>query len=230
VLDYLTAALDIIYPLNCGGCDAPGSTICRDCLDTFLPVDDKISCPLCGRPVGAPLMCGGCMSRKHYFSAGHFGFLFSDRLRDALLAFKFRDRKDVGRFLLSLLSEKLKTLSARYDVIVPLPVTEGRLRERGFNQTYVLSEEIARIMNKPIDCRSLVKTRETEDQYTLGRNERRRNLRGAFAVKNNENIKGRRILLVDDLFTTGSTVSEASKALLQAKTGCVEVFALARTP
>lgn len=170
------------------------------------------------------------MSGKHYFSAGHFGFLFSDRLRDALLAFKFRDRKDVGRFLMGLLYEKIRGLSERFDVIVPLPVTERRLRERGFNQTYVLSEEIARVTRKPIDYRSLVKTRETRDQYTLGRDARRRNLLGVFAVNRSESIKGLRVLLVDDLLTTGSTVSEASRALVRAKASRVEVFALARTP
>lgn len=170
------------------------------------------------------------MSGKRYFSTGHFGFVFSDRLREALLAFKFRDRKDVGRFLTELLREKIEALTERFDVIVPLPVTEGRLRERGFNQTYVLSEEIARITRKPIDYRSLVKTKETRDQYTLGRDARRRNLRGAFTVNKSEKIKGRRILLVDDLFTTGSTLSEASKALLLAKASRVEIFALARTP
>jgi competence protein ComFC len=170
------------------------------------------------------------LSHKHHFSAGHFGFFFSDRLRDALLAFKFRQRKDVGRFLIGLLREKIKRLSERFELIVPLPVTEGRLRERGFNQTYVLSEEIGRIAGRPVDCRSLVKTKETQDQYTLSRDDRMRNLVGAFAARNNEGIKGRRILLVDDLFTTGATLSEASKVLLHAKVARVEVFALARTP
>jgi ComF family protein len=131
---------------------------------------------------------------------------------------------------MGLLQEKAKRLSERFDLIVPLPVTEGRLRERGFNQTYILSEEIARMTHKPIDCLSLIKTKETKDQYTLGREARTRNLIGVFAVRNPEGIKGRRILLVDDLFTTGATASEASKALLRAKAARVEVFALARTP
>lgn len=146
------------------------------------------------------------------------------------MAFKFRDRKDVGRFLIGLLNEKVEALAERFDVIVPLPVTARRLRERGFNQTYVLSEEIARITEKPIDHRSFVKTRETRDQYTLGRDARRRNLLGAFVVNKGEKIKDRRILLVDDLFTTGSTASEASRALLRARASRVEIFALARTP
>lgn len=175
-------------------------------------------------------MCGTCLPQKRYFSAGHFGFLFADRLRDALLAFKFRGRKDVGRFLVEILAEKLGALSGRFDVIVPLPVTERRLRERGFNQTYILSEEIARITDKPIDYRSLAKTRETEDQYTLGRKERRKNLLGAFSVTKSNGVRGCRVLLVDDLFTTGSTLSEASRVLLEANARCVEVFALARTP
>lgn len=230
MLDYLTAALDIICPRTCGGCDAPGLTICPDCLDSFLFVDVGVACPLCGRPVGIASLCGTCVGTKRYFSAGHFGFFFSNRLRDALLAFKFRGRKDVGRFLVGLLRDQLKALSSRFDVIVPLPVTNGRLRERGFSQTYVLSEEIARITDRPIDHRALLKTRETKDQYTLNREERRRNLLGAFEVSQGEGIKDRRVLLVDDLFTTGSTLSEASKTLLRGKAGDVEVFALARTP
>ncbi|HAR96987.1 MAG TPA: hypothetical protein DCR97_13670 [Deltaproteobacteria bacterium] len=195
-----------------------------------MPIDETKSCPLCGRSTGIPLECGVCTSQKRYFSAGHFGFFFSDRLRDALLAFKFRQRKDVGRFLMGLLREKVERLSERFDLIVPLPVTESRLRERGFNQTYVLSEEIARMTHKPIDCQSLVKTRETKDQYTLGREARMRNLIGVFAVRDPEVIEDCRILLVDDLFTTGATVSEASKVLVRAKAARVEVFALARTP
>lgn len=131
---------------------------------------------------------------------------------------------------MGLLQEKVTRLSEGFDLIVPLPVTEGRLRERGFNQTYILSEEIARMTDRPIGCRSLVKTRETKDQYTLGREARMRNLNGVFSVRHPEDIKGRRILLVDDLFTTGATASEASKALLRAKAARIEVFALARTP
>lgn len=84
--------------------------------------------------------------------------------------------------------------------------------------------------HKPIGCRFLVKTRETKDQYTLGREARMKNLMGVFVVRNPEDIKGCRILLVDDLFTTGATASEAAKALLRAKAARVEVFALARTP
>ena len=99
---------------------------------------------------------------------------------------------------MGLLQEKAKKLSERFDLIVPLPVTEGRLRERGFNQTYILSEEIAHMTDKPIGCRTLVKTKETKDQYTLGREARTKNLIGVFAVRNPEGIKGRRILLVDD--------------------------------
>jgi competence protein ComFC len=151
-------------------------------------------------------------------------------LRDALLAFKFRGRKDVGRFLVVLLKKKLQPLSSHIDIIVPLPGTQRRLRERGFSQTFLLSQEISRVMDRPVEYRSLIKSRETRDQYTLNRDERNKNLLGAFSVVNNQAVKGKRILLVDDLFTTGNTVYEASKMLKRAKAQRVEVFALARTP
>ena len=117
-----------------------------------------------------------------------------------------------------------------FDVIAPLPVTEKRLKERGFNQTYVMAEEIAAITARPLSLSSLYKQKETKDQYTLSREERRKNVRGAFAVRKAEAIRDKRILLVDDLMTTGNTVREASHKLLSAKAKAVVVFALARTP
>ena len=117
-----------------------------------------------------------------------------------------------------------------FDAIVPLPVTEKRLKERGFNQSYVMAEEIGKIVEKPVLFSSLYKKRETKDQYTLSREERSKNVRGAFALREAEAVRGKRILLVDDLMTTGSTVSEASHVLLSANAKAVLVFALARTP
>ncbi len=126
---------------------------------------------------------------------------------------------------------ELKAIHETFDVIVPLPVTEKRLKERGFNQSYVMAEEIARITGKPLISSTLRKQKETRDQYTLSREERRKNVRGAFAVTAVETHKGQaHLLLVDDLMTTGYTVSEASRKLLSAKAKAVLVFALARTP
>jgi len=230
VLDHFRSAVEIIYPRCCGGCGSQGAILCRNCRNVFRRVEVASSCPYCGRWVSARDVCGACTESPPPFERGHYGFYFEGPLREALLAFKFKGRKDVGRLLIRLLEGELKAMREGFDVIVPIPVTEGRLKERGFNQSYVMAEEIGAITGKLLTSSSLHKQKETKDQYTLSRDERRKNVRGAFAIGEAEAIRGKRVLLVDDLMTTGNTVREASRKLLSAKAKAVLIFALARTP
>lgn len=176
------------------------------------------------------VVCGACIESRPCFERGYYGFYFEGPLREALLAFKFKGRKDVGRLLIRLLEREIEAMREEFDLIVPLPVTERRLKERGFNQSYLMAEEIGMITGKPLGLSSIHKQKETKDQYTLSREERRKNVRGAFAIRETEAVRSKRILLVDDLMTTGNTVGEASHVLLSAKAKAVVVFALARTP
>jgi competence protein ComFC len=201
--------LDIFYPLHCGGCGTRGNILCGNCIDTFRPVEEDTTCPICGRLIGKSLLCGQCMEEKRTFRRGYFGFYFEGRLRDTIHAFKFSGRRDAGRHLVRL---------------------ERRLLERGFNQSFIVGEEISNITGKAIYSSVLVKTKKTADQYTLSKKERKKNIRGVFTVKNSSIIKDKRILLVDDLFTTGYTAQEASRTLLKSSAKEVIFFALARTP
>jgi ComF family protein len=230
VLDLFKSAVEIIYPRSCGGCGSTGAALCLDCRNLFHRVEADSSCPFCGRWVSTPSACGACIVSRPLFERGYYGFYFEGPLREALLSFKFKGRKDVGRLLIRLLEDELKVMREGFDVIVPLPVTEKRLKERGFNQSYVMAEEIGAITARSLSSFSLYKQRETEDQYRLSREERRKNVRGAFAVRSAETIRDKRVLLVDDLMTTGNTVGEASRLLLSAGAKAVVVFALARTP
>lgn len=173
-------------------------------------------------------MCGECIDGKKGFHEGCYGFYFEGRLRDAIHAFKFGGRKDVGKFLVSLINEKITFLAGGLDAIIPIPVTEKRLKERGFNQSFIISEEISRIISRPVLHNALRKRKETKDQLTLSKDERKRNIKGAFELKSIHGLAGKRILLVDDLFTTGYTVREASRILLGGGVERVTVFALAR--
>jgi ComF family protein len=151
-------------------------------------------------------------------------------LREAIHAFKFGGRIDVGRALMLMGREKIAAHASAFDVVIPVPVTKKRLKKRGFNQSFIIAEEISRMTGAPVDSGTLVKVKETEDQYMLSKVERKRNIRGAFALINASPLAGRRLLLVDDLYTTGNTAREACRTLL--RTGAKEVlfFALARTP
>jgi len=223
--------LDIFYPLYCGGCNAAtGSILCKDCVDTFRSVEEEKTCPICGRLIGKSVLCGACMEEKQAFHKGYFGYYFEGRLRDVIHAFKFNGRIDAGKHLVHLLKEKFDTMAKEIDCIIPLPVTEKRLMERGFNQSFIIGEEIAKMTGKEIYPSVLVKTRVTKDQFTLSRKERKKNISGVFEVKNRHQISGKKVLLVDDLFTTGYTAQEASRSLLKSSAKEVIFFALARTP
>jgi ComF family protein len=181
-------------------------------------------------PVGTRSVCGKCLFEKNVFEEGLYGFYYENRLRDAIHSFKFSGRKDVGKLLVSLIEERIVAFSAKFDCIIPLPVTEKRLRERGFNQSFIIAEEISRISSKPIYHSILHKVKETRDQYALSRDERKKNIRGAFSLTNEATVRGKSALLVDDLYTTGQTAREAARVLLNGKAKSMVFFALARTP
>ncbi|HOJ43356.1 MAG TPA: ComF family protein [Syntrophorhabdaceae bacterium] len=221
--------LDIVFYQSCAACGAKGEIICKTCQDSFRIIDHNSVCPVCGKDVGRRIICGECLTNKRGFSEGYFGFVYENRLRDALHTFKFNGRPEVGRYLVSLLKDSMVMLKEKVDCIVPIPVTEKRLRERGYNQSFIISEEISNLIGKPVFYSVLFKIKETKDQYSLSKDERKKNIRGAFAVKGDSHIKGKRVLIVDDLFTTGYTAYEASKVISMAMPEWIVFFALART-
>jgi len=226
----LNAVLEFIYPVYCGGCNTKGEILCRECVDSFRTVEEEATCPVCGKWIGKRVLCGECIQKKRGFSKGCYGFYFEDRLRDAIHSFKFHDRKDVGKYLVRLITKKVIFFSESFDCIVPIPVTEKRLKERGFNQSFIIGEEISGITGKPLYHSILYKIKNTVDQYSLHKDDRKKNIKGAFAVKNSHKIKAKKVLIVDDLFTTGFTAKEASVVLLRAGADDTLFFSLARTP
>jgi competence protein ComFC len=231
VHELFRSLFSLLYPLKCGGCGRQADVaLCPLCLSSFRVVAEDMTCPLCGRWLGRSILCGQCLGSQRGFDEGYYGFYYENQLREALHAFKFGGRKDVGRHLVRGLEERLLGLAGRFDCIIPLPVTEKRLRERGFNQSYVIGEEIGKITGKPVYPAVLRKIRQTRDQFELSRDERRKNVRNAFSADDNGRLKGKSVLLVDDLFTTGYTAKEASLALKHLKLQSVLLFALARTP
>lgn len=175
-------------------------------------------------------MCGSCSGSKTWFRRGSFGFEYDGALREAIHAFKFQGAGKIGRQLVRLVSDKFHGLDREVDCIVPVPVSEGRLRERGFNQSYIIADEIAALTGLAVEHTALVKNEGVRDQFSLSRNERKKNIRGAFRVKRPDLVNGRRILLVDDLFTTGYTAAEAARTLTRAGSSDIVLFALGRTP
>jgi ComF family protein len=129
-----------------------------------------------------------------------------------------------------LLQSTLHTLSQDYpvDVMIPVPLHIRRLRERGFNQALLLVRELSKRTGIPYEGRALKKIKDTPVQIALKKRERKKNLTGAFQVKNQEAIQGKAVVLVDDVYTTGATVNECSRTLLRAGAERVAVLTVAR--
>ena len=229
--------VDILFPPQCLSCEnAPkeGSPFCDDCAARITFIGDAL-CPVCGIPyhtAGADRhLCGDCITAPPPFSVARACGIYESALMDAIHRFKYGDNPAVGNALGDIMaSRSYDSLDiAGFDVIMPVPLHPSKLRRRGFNQALVLARRIARKYRLPIDFMSLRRTKPTPAQVDLSGTERRNNVRGAFVVNRKRSVEGRRVLLVDDVYTTGSTVKECARTLMRAKASDVSVLTLART-
>jgi ComF family protein len=228
----MKALLDILFPALCHGCkafipDAGELHLCAGCLSDS-PVVSSPHCIICGRPFltegGIDHRCGGCINELPSFAAARAAVLFEGPVRELIHRFKYGKKVQHSRPLALLAAGELEefvTASAA-DLVIPVPLHVKRLRERGFNQAVLLGEILAKKWRLPLSRNNLNRNRWTEPQINLNAAQRRHNVRGAFAVKDATAVRDRRIILLDDVYTTGSTVSECARTL---KTeGAAEVF------
>lgn len=208
---------------------AGGKVICRDCLDSLRP-DRSPHCPVCGRffdGAGGPHVCGPCLNRTPPFTRHRSYAKYAAQAKDVVLLFKYRGHEPLGRALAGLIDRELgleEDLWNGVEAVVPVPLHPGKLRRRGYNQAAVLARHLAKLRGLPFVGNRLLKTRNNPAQMSLDAAEREANVRGAYLVKKPGPLDGRVVLLVDDVFTTGATVAECSRVLLQA--GAVEVRAI----
>ncbi len=151
-------------------------------------------------------------------------------MAEVISRFKFRGAARLAKPLGTLLADYAdrEFLFSEFDLLVPVPLHRQRLRDRGFNQSLLLARRIAKIHSLPVDTAALQRIRHTQPQTELSGPERRKNIRQAFAVSRTGSISGKRVLLIDDVFTTGATVQECAKTLLRAGAQQVDVLTLAR--
>ena len=235
---FFHALLDVILPPICHIChsyfpDAGRLHICPTCRDR-LPLVSSPLCPLCGIPfagAGADHRCGACLTHPPHFDVARAGFLYEGPIRDLIHSFKYNQQTQL-RYPLALLTlEGLGGFVTDHapHLIVPVPLHSSRLRQRGFNQAVLLGRTISRHLSLPILPDALIRTRRTEPQIELSSAERRVNVKGAFAVGRADSVAGKRILLLDDVMTTGSTMDECAKELKKAGAEAVIAAAIART-
>jgi ComF family protein len=238
VKPFIKAALDFIFPPLCHICRSfiPGAGelhICPECRDR-LPLVKSPLCTLCGIPfigAGDNHFCGQCQTHPPHFESARAHLLYEESARELIHYFKYNHKTHLRRPLALLALEGLtKFITGQApDVIIPVPLHRSRLRTRGFNQAVLLGGLFSSRLSIPMLADGLTRTRPTEPQIELSAEDRRKNVKGAFAVNRPDRIVGKRILLLDDVMTTGSTVNECAKVLIKAGAPSVVVATIART-
>lgn len=220
--------IDLVYPAQCPLCREPlpegDRGICLPCEEGIAFLEP----PLCGR-CGAPVAaeggeCLACDGRSMAFRRAVAVGRYQGNLRELVLRLKYRGEKSITGYLGRRMVERLsrEDFTPEIDAVVPVPMRWWRLFLRGYNQAEMLAEEIARRLAKPILFRALAKAKDTRPQVRLTGYDRARNLRGSFRARQPRRVDGKRILLVDDVLTTGATANECARALLSA--GARDVF------
>ena len=220
-------------PSQCAVCRGWGTRrVCADCVQRFGP--ELARCRRCALQVPAGVaVCGTCLSDPPPF-AHALAALDYDHPWDGLIThFKFHAALDLAPALAQrMLDAHRRSEFAAPNWLLPVPLADTRLRERGYNQAWELARRLARAMHCPADARLLLRVKDTPHQLAFPPEQRAGNVRGAFAVepRRRAELHGRSVTLVDDVMTTGATLAEASRTLLQAGAAEVNVWVIARTP
>lgn len=231
----LSALKSAIYPENVT-CDLCGAelvadtryALCADCTAEMPFVDGHV-CLVCGAPISDEAdYCLRCQRQESVFGRNVAALVYEDKAREMIYSLKFGGKKYIAKTLAAMMSDAFLRSGIEGEIIVPVPMAASEKKKRGFNQSELLAEEIGKRLNIPV-LPALVKTKETRPQKELGGKDRAENLKGCFAVAYGEYIAGRKILLVDDVFTTGATANECARTLLKSKARKVNVLTAAVT-
>jgi competence protein ComFC len=234
----------LLLPSHCRCCEQPLESlhsvpVCEACWSQVQPFAG-LECAQCGLFLPSALslhdtpLCGFCRRESFQFAqARSFGW-YDGVLSDLIRRFKYDSWFPLARPLARCLRETAGRFAApgepaiRFDLILPVPLHRNRQRSRGYNQSQLLADELSALLKVPLAGKDCVRVRDTRPQTGLRGAERRKNVRGAFAVPRPERVRGASVLLIDDVLTTGATLDACAAALRQAGAGEVRALTLAR--
>ena len=219
---FLRTALDWVFPPACAGCGKEGEVFCSECYAAIIPIKQP-TCRYCSLSLSKPGICTRCLEGDHLYTEMVSYAVYAGSLRSAIHGMKYQNNFWLGENFSRPLIQLLKDKNWPIDIVMPIPLGEERLQERGYNQAALLSVPIARHFGWKHDQRSLVRVKENHSQVALTREQRFENVKSAFLAEPSKKT-GVSVLLVDDVFTTGATISEASKALHNA--GFTSIYAI----
>ncbi len=232
----MLAVADFLWPPACPSCAQSIGThgrLCVECWDALTFIGPP-QCAVCGLPfpydVGQDARCADCLRARPPYTRARAALAYDNASRDIILPFKHADRTDLAEFMATLMMRAARPLLADADVIVPVPLHYRRFVSRRYNQSALLAKKLGRRSKAAYAPHLLVRHRSTSSQGGKSRSSRRRNVLGAFRVPvdRRPNVRDKRVLLVDDVLTTGATVDACARALLRGGAASVDVITFAR--
>jgi ComF family protein len=232
--DAAMVAVNVLLPPRCLLCgrmvDAPGA-LCGECWRAVSFLEPPL-CARCGLPFdidpGPQAICAACARRPPRFARARAVFRYDDASKGLILRFKHADRVGGAPHFARWMARAGAALLADAEVIVPVPLHRWRLLARRYNQAALLSVALGRLSGVPSVPDALNRVRHTASQGTMGRLWRASNVRGAFALQRPQAVRDRRVLLIDDVLTSGATINECASVLLRGGAVAVDVLTLAR--
>ena len=210
VSSYTGKIIDLLFPRWCTGCGREGEYICPSCRSTLAVVEEP-SCERCGRPLGDSSACDNC-GEDWSIDRIRAPFLYGGVIRQAIHNFKYDNLRDIASLLAGYMYECLKEHSLDADIIIPVPLHPRRLRERGYNQAALLARKLGEMAGIPVQEDRLIRRLHTRSLATSPSREARYDIvSNAFAV--NGGFQGKRVLLVDDVSTTGATLNAGARMM-----------------
>lgn len=230
--------LGLIFPSRCLICEAPlhpmrECPLCPEHLRQIRVVEPPV-CSRCGRKMSGKsveaLVCAECRSRTTYHDSGYSACAFADPLRELIHLFKYRKKRYLASFLARLLVDYLREHPdiSGYDAIIPVPLHWRRRWTRGFNQALDLARPLSKHFGIPVMKGNLRRVRYTKPQVRLVSKERESNIRNAFRTRSPTQLAGKRLILLDDVITSGATLNECSRVLKRAGASWVAIVTLAQ--
>lgn len=244
VLDYARGlfadGLNILFPQRCVFCEGEreggGPFLCALCQEEIHFIDGAL-CGLCGQPAEITydyphenFECAKCRDKKPWFNQARSLGTYESVLKRLIQHFKYNNQPGIMEEISPLLEKYFNETKESYkDLhVLPIPLHLRKIKERGFDQSYLIARGVAELLDLPMVDHWMTRIKETVPQASLKRSEREENVRNAFQIEKPEEVDGKDILLVDDVFTTGMTSNEAARMLKKSKAGRVLVFTLAR--
>jgi len=224
------ALVSVFFPAACRLCErvllrASAVPICEECLGSF-PALGGAGCERCGQPLATwslsgreesksaeELLCPECQTRTYGFDRTRSYALYKGTIVPAIMLLKFERVEPLGRWFAQRLAEVTRREEISVDIVVPVPLHHQRQRERGYNQAELVAKPLARKLGLPYRAVLLTRTKPRPDKHILSLEERWDSVRGAFATRPGSKVDNLRVLLVDDVMTTGATLDACAKAL-----------------